>query len=141
LNIRLFTLFLIFSFAHGAAQEYTLGLTVSGIEEIKGTLMVGIFDDAEKFKFKDNPVYEQQKAVNDTLMQVLFEGMKTGTYAIAVYHDQNNDRQLNTKKLGVPLEGVGFSGLSKSKIKPPDFLKASFILHKDTTITIPMRYP
>ena len=83
---------------------------------------------------------QQTCPIGDTLVDVSFRNVANGMYAIAIYHDENSDRQLNTKKLGVPSEGVGFSGELKSKLKPPDFKEASFMLHRDTTIYIRMRY-
>jgi len=61
--------------------------------------------------------------------------LPTGKYAVTGFHDENGDDTLNTKNsLGIPLEGIGFSGKYNSRLKPPGFILASFNLKNDTTI-------
>jgi uncharacterized protein (DUF2141 family) len=138
---RLLTFVLLCTSGLLSAQAYSIDLTVRGFKESNGSLMAGVFDNADDFKAKENPVNEAKKVVSDTVMAIRFSGIRQGNYAIAIYHDQNDDQRLNTKKLGIPLEGVGFSGTSRSKVKPPNFQQASFRLQKDTTIVIRIKYP
>lgn len=126
---------------HCLAQENSISLKVNGLKDTGGKLRIGIFNNPEDFKNKEYPVYKKSLLFQDTVVEVSFQKIVEGRYAIAVYHDENNDYRLNTKKLGVPSEGVGFSGALKNKLKPPDFEAASFHLLGDTIILIQMRYP
>ena len=140
LNLFIVLLFLL-TVLHGLGQEGTIALKIHDVKDAVGQLRIGIFDKPSDFKNKENPVYKKSVLLKDTLVEVNFEHVANGQYAIAVYHDENNDFQLNQKKLGIPAEGVGFSGVSKSKIKPPDFDVASFHFAEDTTIHLHLRYP
>ena len=140
-SVAIVALLLLFPTAYLMAQECSVSVEVNGLINTEGKLRIGIFDNSEDFKNKENPAYSKSLVLADTSIKADIQNIEPGTYAIAVYHDENNDYQLNTKKLGIPSEGVGFSGISKSKIKPPDFETASFILKGDTAILIRMRYP
>ena len=123
------------------AQKVIITVVVKDIALKGGNMNIGIFDTEPAFQSKQEPFAGASIAVADTSkIKTTFE-LPFGTYAIAVYHDENGDNQLNKKKLGVPEEGVGFSGKHTSKIRPPKFEEASFHLKNDTTIHIALRYP
>ena len=55
-------------------------------------------------------------------MRVTFKSLSPGNYAIAVLHDENNDRQANRNFLGLPTEGFGFSRNPAIGVSAPGFL-------------------
>ncbi len=55
-----------------------------------------------------------------------FAGIKPGTYALAVIHDENLNGELDTNFLGVPTEGYGFSSDAQASFSAPSFSAASF---------------
>ena len=55
-----------------------------------------------------------------------FEDIPPGTYALAVVHDENMNGKLDTKWLGIPTEGYGFSNDAKALLGAPSFSAASF---------------
>lgn len=67
-----------------------------------------------------------------------------GTYAIAVYHDENGDRRVNRNLLGIPTEGYGFSNDAEPSLVPPGPPRhedASFGIGGEAkTLTIRLRY-
>jgi uncharacterized protein (DUF2141 family) len=135
------SLFLTMTGLQGFCQDHKVEVVIKGLKNTSGKLQIGFFDEEGKFRKKESPAFSQSLPLSDTIVQADFAKIPQGRYALAVYHDENNDDQLNTKKLGVPAEGVGFSGILKSKVKPPRFDEASFYLKSDTTLIIRMRYP
>jgi len=115
-------------------------LEIDGIKNLGGNLMIAIFDDETSFKNKENPVFDKIVMVNDTLMEYVFTKIPIGEYAVAIYHDANSDGQLNTKKLGIPVEGVGFSGNHSSKLKKPKFTDCTFKHENYTQLNIKLFY-
>jgi len=73
-------------------------------------------------------------------LSIDFKNISNSVYAIAVYHDENSDGKLNTAKLGIPTEGVSFSGISGKVTRPPKFDDCSFELKNDTTVVVKMYY-
>lgn len=57
-------------------------------------------------------------------VSVSIPGLSTGPYAVAVFHDENQNGVVDTNWLGLPKEGFGFSRLSPLRI--PSFDEASF---------------
>jgi uncharacterized protein (DUF2141 family) len=113
---------------------------VENIQHISGSIKVGIFDKVHNYRAKSNPFVKARQTVKDSVAIFVFNDLPIGRYAVASYHDENNDDTLNTKKLGIPIEGIGFSGKFNSRIKPPDFNMASFRLKADTTIVVKLIY-
>ena len=131
----------LFSYFTGSTQNANLIVEIKDISSTQGKLMVGIFDNPTDFKLKTNPVYKQIVSPSDSAVSYSFKSVSKGIYAIAVFHDTNENGSLDTKKLGIPSEGVGFSGILSKGIKPPDFEEASFNLVNDTIIAISLKYP
>jgi uncharacterized protein (DUF2141 family) len=55
-----------------------------------------------------------------------FDDVAAGTYAIACFHDENNNDKLDTGLFGIPTEGVGVSNGAKGFMGPPKFRDARF---------------
>lgn len=122
------------------AQKANITIEVSDVKPSASVIRVGVFDKTHKFMTKTDPCLKDNKPASDSVVVFQFKDVPNGRYAIALYHDENNDEKLNTKKLGIPVEGIGFSGKFNSRIKPPDFRLASFRLKSDTIISIRLIY-
>jgi uncharacterized protein (DUF2141 family) len=123
----------------GLSQSYELTVNIIGINEIKGSLRIAIFSNPENFKDKVNPADSAVIEVTSNTTSHTFK-LNQDIYAIAVYHDENNDKQLNKRSLGIPTEGIGFSNLTSKRKRPPIFEESSFSLATDTTVQIPLFY-
>ena len=53
-------------------------------------------------------------------------GVAPGTYAIAVFHDENSNGKLDSNFMRIPREGVGASNAAKGHFGPPKFDAAAF---------------
>lgn len=122
------------------AQTANIDIEITEIKYISGKIKLGIFDKVHRYRTKTDPFLKTSKEVTDSVVIISFSDVPVGRYAIAVYHDENGDDTLNTRKLGIPIEGIGFSGKFNSRIKPPDFHMADFKLKNDTTISIRLIY-
>ena len=124
----------------GFTQPHELTITVNDINEVKGQLRIGLFSNAENFKLKANPVDSAVIEVTSKTISYTFKHLNNGTYAVAVYHDENGDDILNKRQLGIPVEGFGFSNFQTKQKRPPDFNEVSFELKTDLTLDIPLFY-
>ena len=62
-------------------------------------------------------------------LQFTFQGVPSGTYAVAAYQDANGNGRLDRTGLGLPLEPYGFSGAVGRRARP-DFAEAAFSLRE-----------
>ncbi|NVK27654.1 MAG: DUF2141 domain-containing protein [Flavobacteriia bacterium] len=49
-----------------------------------------------------------------------FTDVETGTYTAAAFHDENEDKEINTNAVGYPTEAYGFSNDARGSFGPPD---------------------
>ena len=122
------------------SQTANLKVVVTNLNETKGNIRIGVFDNALDFKSKKNPVAAAEVPAKDSTVSYVFKNLACERIAVALFHDRNKNGELDTKKLGIPLEGVGFSSKVASKLHQPVFPEASFLLKSDTTIFINLYY-
>ena len=63
----------------------------------------------------------------------------SGTYAVVLYHDENEDGEFNLSMIGVPQEGYGFSNNATGFLGPPSYDAVKFnagegITHLDISV-------
>ena len=75
-------------------------------------------------------------------LSLVFDRIPAGTFAISVFHDENNNNAMEKTFIGMPKEGWGMSRDAKPGMGPPSFEDARLTLapgeHKH--IVIHMRY-
>lgn len=64
-----------------------------------------------------------------------------GDHALAIYHDENDDRDFNRTTVGLPAEGYGFSNDAPTALGLPNFDKVRFAVPPNgTRVSIRLRY-
>ncbi len=125
------------------AASGNLSIEINGLRSRKGQVCLSVFDSSRGFPTKgDNALRSQCVNVDDpAAVQVTFSGLRGGSYAVAVLHDENADGQANRNRLGIPTEGFGFSRNPGLIAGPPKFGDAAFLAAGSLTeIQIQMRY-
>ncbi len=124
-----------------ASIASTLTIKVTNVKSSKGTIQVALWDTSSGFPDDYNTAY-LTKTVNASQKIVSFKNLDAGNYAVALYHDKNNDEKLNTNFLGIPKEGFGFSNNPLILTGPPSFNKAKITLKKsiDKTQVIKLKH-
>jgi uncharacterized protein (DUF2141 family) len=138
LNLNIFLIFLLALFQGG--DHYKLTVTVSGLKPLKGDLYLSLHNRPEYFQVADSAFMKQKIAINEETETLQFDNLPAGTYAIAVYHDENLNGMMETSEKGMPREGYGFSLKSKF-LGRPKFEQAAFEVSRNDTIGIEMIYP
>jgi uncharacterized protein (DUF2141 family) len=126
-------LFLLMALVAGTlSAQNKLTVVVDGIENVKGHLMVGVYDEEG---FMKKPIRgEVVKIAADTLT-VVFEDVPSGEYAISLYQDENDNGKLDIGAFG-PTEKWGFSNNAKGNMGPPKYEDCKFTVEEDTEINI-----
>lgn len=126
--------------AWAQAQETArVTVTVHGVRNAKGSVLVAICSRADFLKPKCAHVGRAPAQAGD--VEVTVADMPFGTYAAQAYHDENDNKHLDTTWLGMPEEGVGFSNDAAFKYGPPSFDDAAFSLTQpDYALTLSLRY-
>ena len=122
-----------------ATQAANLEVSVTALRSEAGTVHVALYDSVETFP--NGQQYLVDRVVSAKTGVAAFVGLKPGTYAIAIYHDENGNNDFDQNFIGFPSEGYAFSNGAKAFLGPPDFVDAAFEVGPESTgITIPMTY-
>ncbi|HVH49255.1 MAG TPA: DUF2141 domain-containing protein [Sphingomicrobium sp.] len=104
----------------GNAPTASVDVQVSGLRNARGLVQVCLTRDPGHFPSCD----QDPRAVSQTIAAATAKldvgGLPPGTYAIALFHDENSNRKLD-KFMGVPREGFGFSRNPVIRFGPPKF--------------------
>lgn len=113
-------------------QKAAFQLVIKEIPEIKGEIRIAIFDSEEKYQAKEDPVYALVLPVKAKELNWEEKGLPYGKYAIAVYHDENENGELDTNILGIPKEAYGFSNGAKGRFGPASWKDAAFEVNESS---------
>ena len=107
------------------AMAEGLNLTVEGIRNANGSVLVPVFDNAPAFEQLDwtNAVQFADIPARSERVSHRFADMTGGPYAVFVLHDENSDQDLNYSGERL-LEGIGATGVTQST-PYPTFAQAS----------------
>ena len=128
-----------FGFAY--AEDKTnneLTVIVEGIEGAKGQIAIGLYDKEENWG--EELFIGAYVKIEGTTVTYIFKNLPLGTFAVAIYHDENMNEELDTGLFKIPKEGYAFSNNVFGSFGPPKFEKASFLLDGKKTIQIDIKY-
>lgn len=118
-----------------ADDTVTLVITATGLTPQQGQIFVSLFDGEEQYLKKT--LMRLNEPVGDSgTLDVRFEGLEPGDYAVSVFYDEDNDGELDTGLFRIPKERVGFSNNARGKFGPAKWKKTRFQVAQDTHITI-----
>jgi len=123
-------------------KALNLTVIVTGLKNNKGKLQVSLYNKDGTIPDKNQNKYYKTKriSIKNKKAKVIFTNLPVGTYAVSVYHDENNNHKLDMG-LFMPKEGVGLSKFDKINLfNLPNFQKASFFLKSNQTIFIKVIY-
>lgn len=124
----------------GAVPTAELTVQVDHLRSHKGMIRVCLTADPENFPACIDDADATTRSIPASAGMLTFQGLPRGDYAIAVIHDENNNKKLDTF-VGVPREGFGFSRNPPVSFGPPRFSAARFTLSGDADAQqVRMRY-
>lgn len=115
---------------------------VHDLRSTDGNLTVTIYGDRpDDFLAPGRKLARKRVAITGATTTACLTVPRAGGYAIAVYHDENGDRDFGRTIIGLPAEGYGFSNDAPALAGLPSFRDARFeVPVGGGTMTIRMRY-
>ena len=125
----------------GAASPVArLEIDVEKLRSSKGMIQLCLTSDPANFPSCVDDARALTRSVPAATPSIVFPALPVGDYAVAVIHDENSNRKLDTM-MGIPREGFGFSRNPAIGFGPPKFTAARFTIDRDgTSQDIRMRY-
>ena len=119
----------------GQSNPTNLQVSISGASSDTGSIRILVFSKPSGFP---DQVKQAVRSISlpskNGKASFKLTDLPTGTYAIGVIHDQDNNGKLSTNAVGYPIEKFGFSNNPKVYFGPPSFEKAAFVLGKTAVL-------
>ena len=119
--------------------QFDITVTVDNVKSTKGKVSVAVYDKAEGFLEFDTVFKAASQPSEKGSTKVVIKNVPQGTYAIAAFHDENDNGKLDTNMLGIPKEPLGFSKGKMKTFGPPSFKECAFEVSADFAITVPIK--
>ena len=106
----------------------SLTVQISNVQNGKGQVGCSLYASKDGFPSEPKKAKAQMFVKQrDGKATCTFKGVKPGTYAVSVMHDENEDGQLETSLVGRPKEWWSVSNdVPAERFGPPKYEKASF---------------
>ena len=114
------------------ASAASLTIIVTDPANQEGTIRIALFNSPKGFPETEyllkGIAVSASSADNDAKVTVEFKDLAPGTYAIATYHDLNDNEVLDKNFLGIPEELYAFGNNAEGDLGPAKFEDASFMV-------------
>lgn len=118
-----------------AQQNSQQKVKITNLEEKSGTLYIGWYKNAKTFMKPGKTVLMKAVKVNgQSEVEVTFDKVPLGRYAISVFLDENGNEDLDTNLVGIPSEKYGFSNNVLPIMRPARFDEAVFEVKGETKV-------
>lgn len=107
-------------------------VNMTNFDSNDGKVLVGLYDSEANWLSKR--IKGDIATLENKTCKVVFKNVPAGTYAISIFHDENDNNKLDTNFLGIPKEDTGSSNNAPARFGPPKWKDAKFEV-KDKTIT------
>lgn len=105
----------------------------------QGTIRVALFDSAEAYAGRGQPVRVAELKGDAASTGAVFEGLPAGQYAAKIYHDLNDNGRMDVNPFGMPTEPFAFSNNAVGNMGPANWERARFSASGDTAQSIVLR--
>lgn len=122
----------------GPALAADLAIEVRGVRSGDGRLFVSVHspETRETFPAGAGMVAGLQQRAHPGTIRFVLRDLPPGRYAVAAYHDENGNGDLDTNLVGMPSEGTGFANDPPSSFGLPDFESAALTLGNDPAAAV-----
>ncbi|BDW92600.1 hypothetical protein MACH07_14320 [Flagellimonas marinaquae] len=117
-------------------SQNTLSVQVNNVKSHKGKVNVAVYDSDEGFLSFDQVLKTKSVVADQGSVVLHISDLPSGEYALAVFHDENDNGKLDTNWLGIPKEKVAFSNAKMKTFGPPKYKECAFRMDSDHQIHI-----
>ena len=122
----------------------SLSAVISTVRSKKGHVGCALFATPEGFPDSHTaPIRQRWLTINGKTVECTFDKLPPGSYAFAIYHDENDNGDFDNNFLGFPKEGWGTSNNIKHFLKEPTFEESRIDLAAGASVQVKviLHYP
>lgn len=114
------------------SETTSVTIEISGVKSDAGQLFIGMYTDEANW-LQEAP-HGTTSLITNGKASVTLTDIPAGEYAISIYHDENDNGELDSNWLGIPNEPFACSNGAKGRFGPPKWVDAVFTV-KGTAVT------
>jgi uncharacterized protein (DUF2141 family) len=107
-------------------DNFNIKVEVKNVKNDEGKMFFALYDNEEDFLKKE--IKGEIKVITNNTCLITFKNVPPGTYAVSVFHDENDNGKMDVNGLGIPIEDFGCSNDAKGFMGPPKWKNAKFEL-------------
>ena len=113
------------------AKMGTLIIEFSGLQNNKGKVLAGLYDEEKKFPKENLALRNLKEPPKNMTCTIKTMNLPYGDYAVAAMHDENESGNMDFNFIGLPTEIYGFSNDKRpGLLGPPGFKACKFKIDK-----------
>ena len=119
-----------------AINKGKISIKITNVQAMKGAAMIAVFNNEANWLSKAvfaTALELNTKNCTDEACIWSVDSAPVGDYGIAIYHDENENRKMDTNFIGIPKEDYGFSNNVSAAFGPPSWHKAKFSVQQGLT--------
>jgi len=125
-----------------SANAASLTIVAENVEKAKGNVIVAVYK-GDKFlsKAPEDRAYDGWAPAEKGPVKITIDNIEPGEYGFVIFHDANENQDLDTNFIGLPKEGIAFSNGAKINMGPPKIEDAAFKVDEPGTVqTVALDY-
>lgn len=127
----------------GTPSATWINVVVDGVRSGRGLMAVTLYaDNSRKFLVRHGSVYVGRSPAQAGTTRTCIFLPQPGTWALALYHDENANQSFDRSGIGLPAEGYGFSNNPATLAGLPSFRSVRLSVPRTgMTARIHLKYP
>lgn len=117
---------ILFPFIIRAQEVGSLKIKIDGFKNDNGCVRVALANSPENYSAHKDVFRGASVGITGGQAVCVFDDIPYGEYAVKVFHDENDNGDLDTNFLGIPSEDYGFSNNASGTFGPPGWPAARF---------------
>jgi uncharacterized protein (DUF2141 family) len=113
----------------------SLVINLSGMQNTNGKVNIALYNSSGSFNDPNQAFRELFLPCSGGNMVITLDSIVPGDYAFAIFHDENDNQNLDQNWLNIPTEGFAFSNNAMGSFGPPSWTQAKFTIPNSTTVT------
>ncbi|MBE9468293.1 MAG: DUF2141 domain-containing protein [Bacteroidetes bacterium] len=113
---------------------YSLEIQIVGLKSNTGKILLQLFTNKNKI------ISKKHAKINNKKCTLSIKNLKLGNYLVNYFHDENENKKLDSNWLGIPSEGYGFSNNASGTFGIPSIKDRLFNINRNTIITLTINY-
>lgn len=112
-----------------------LVINLSGMQNTNGKVNVALFNSSASFNDPNQAYRELFLVCTGSSMTISLDSIIPGDYAFAIFHDENDNQNLDQNLLGIPTEGFAFSNNAMGSFGPPSWTQSKFTILNSSIVS------